>query len=322
MKKVNLMFLGECVIIVALLLLIGSLLKENPTVALGKEKEDYGLSNEAQQESGKQAENVQYAKDILEQRMGQDISGNDETVSGNSVSENQTLQTDEEIKIVVFGDSIWDMQRGTDGISERLEEKLGVEIYNCAIGGTTAAVVSESTDLREGWKSYSLNGMMYAARGEVSANSLLQNLPALEEIKSIDFNEVDYLIISYGLNDYFSSVEIYPQDMYDMETYVGALRHAVAKMTETYPDLEVILVSPTYCELYADPNKESLEAYAEGARMVAEERGTYFWDVYHDLGINEENKKLYLSDGVHLSEQGRELYAGYAAQRLAEIKAE
>ena len=68
--------------------------------------------------------------------------------------------------------------------------------------------------------------------------------------------------------------------------------------------------------------KESLEAYAEGARMVAEERGTYFWDVYHDLGINEENKKLYLSDGVHLSEQGRELYAGYAAQRLAEIKAE
>ena len=109
MKKINLMFLGECVIIVALLLLIGSLLKENPTVALGKEKEDYGLSNEAQQESGKQAENVQYAKDILEQRMGQDISGNDETVSGNSVSENQTLQTDEEIKIVVFGDIIYQL---------------------------------------------------------------------------------------------------------------------------------------------------------------------------------------------------------------------
>ncbi|MGN0306148.1 MAG: SGNH/GDSL hydrolase family protein [Lachnospiraceae bacterium] len=322
MKKINIVFLGECIIIAALLLLIGSLLRESPVTALGKEKEDCSIAEATEaKEENQSVENIQYAKDLLAQKQEQEVSGNEGAVSQNSVSENQTMQADEE-SIVVFADSIWDGERGADGISERLEESLGVEVYNCSIGGTTAAVVSEPTDLREGWKSYSLNGLMYIARKEVSADSLLTDLPALEEIKSIDFNEADYLIIAYGLNDFFSRVDIYPNDMFDMSTYVGALRHAVAKMKETFPDLKIILVAPTYCELYDDPNEESLEAYAEAVRMVAQEYGTYFWDMYHELGINAQNKDQYLEDGVHLSAEGRKLYADYAAGRLVEIRSD
>ncbi|MCD7806574.1 MAG: hypothetical protein LUH19_04440 [Lachnospiraceae bacterium] len=43
------------------------------------------------------------------------------------------------MKIGVLGDSIWGNEKGETGIAAVVEQELGVEIYNCAIGGTQAA---------------------------------------------------------------------------------------------------------------------------------------------------------------------------------------
>lgn len=324
MKKVNVVFLGECVVIVALLLLIGNLIQTENRYVWGKEKEEAASVEERIDQEEADSGQVQYAKDLLNEQKKAAVSANEtvslqETVSEKeTVSGNESADADGDIKIAVFGDSIWDDKRGEDGISERLEEMLDVEVYNCAVGGTSAAVISDPTDLREGWRSISLNGLMYIARGEENS-AILEDKPAREEIDGVDFKEVDYLLISYGLNDFFSRVVIYPEDMYDMTTYVGALRHAVAKMTETYPDMEVIIIGPTYTEHFADPNVDSLEEYAQAARTVAEEYNVHFLDMYHGLGINAENKTQYLDDGVHLTAEGRALYADYVSQKLKEI---
>ncbi|MBQ9990271.1 MAG: SGNH/GDSL hydrolase family protein [Lachnospiraceae bacterium] len=335
MKKANFIFLGECIVITALLLLIGSLIRTDERYVYGKETEA-ASSKEQIEEPFTDGGQVQYARDLLNEQKNT-VSGN-ETVSDNglapektvsenelnpeeTVSDNDISGEDGQLRIAVFGDSIWDDKRGEDGISERLEEMLQAEVYNCAIGGTSAAVVSSPTDLREGWNSKSVNGLMYVAREEESS-SLLEGLPAKEEIEAVDFTTVDYLIISYGLNDYFSGVEIYPEDMYDMTSYVGAIRHAVAKMTETYPNLEVLIIGPTYTNLTTELSEGDLEDYVEAAKLVSEEYETAFLDAYHELGIQEENQKHYLYDRVHLSAEGRALYAEYVSNKLIELESE
>ena len=72
--------------------------------------------------------------------------------------------------------------------------------------------------------------MMYIATDIVSASELIPNDEAYHVIKDIDFDEIDYVIVSYGLNDYFSDIPIYPQEYYDMNSYVGALRHGINKL--------------------------------------------------------------------------------------------
>lgn len=332
MRKVNVVFLGECIIIVALLLLIGNLLRTEENYVWGKEAAETESLTEEEPPKGEESGIIQYARDLLGEQQNQTVSGNYQaSISGNRTSENtvsgnqaeeMTAQENEQIRIAVFGDSIWDSSRGADGISEQLEGMLGARVFNCAIGGSTAAVVSETTNMQEGWSSWSLNGLMYAARGEVSPDSFLTQTSAYEPIKSVDFDEVDYLIIAYGLNDFFSRVKIYPQDMFDMTTYVGALRHGVAKMQETYPNLKIILIGPTYCEQFADPNVDSLERYVEGTATVADEYDTYFLDMYHNMGVNGENQNQYLSDGVHLNAEGRRVYAEDVAQLILSIEAE
>ncbi len=333
MRKVNVVFLGECIIIVALLLLIGNLLRTEESYVWGKEATttDGLLVEEDAPKKEEESGITQFAKDLLGEQQSLTVSGNwdmsvsGNQVSGNSVSANQAEgeapQKDDKLRIAVFGDSIWDSARGVDGIAEKLEGMLGAKVFNCAIGGSTAAVVSETTNMLEGWSSWSLNGLMYAAKGEVSPDSFLSQTSAYEPIKEVDFDEVDYLVIAYGLNDFFSRVKIYPQDMFDMTTYVGALRHGVAKMQEAYPDLKIILIGPTYCEQYADPNVDSLERYVEGTATVADEYDTYFIDMYHDMGIDGVNKNQYLADGVHLNAEGRQIYAEDVAELISGIEA-
>ena len=235
----------------------------------------------------------------------------------------QAVQTieDSSLDIVVFGDSIWNEGRGTDGISEKLMDLTGAFVYNCAVGGTSAAVEEDlSTNVRYDWKSPSLNGLVYVANGELVAESILAEKEAYSVINKVDFEKIDYFIIAYGLNDFFSEVNIYPEDMYDMTTYVGALRHGIVKLKENYPSAKIILASPTYSEAFAGEKEDNLEEYAKAAKSVAEEYGAYFLDMYYGLGINAETKEQYLSDGVHLTSAGRELYANVVANLIHSLE--
>ena len=342
MKKHNFYFIGECVIIMALLVLIGVLAKDDKHSVLGKERAMVVAGEEKTEESQEefiteitsvQKEDeeleIQENKDAAEEKDVSDVVGTDtEPEVIRTVSENETVENDiseenaeEDIpKIVVFGDSIWDEGRGEDGISELVMERMNVEIYNCAIGGTTAAVIEGCSTLWYEWDNRSFNGMMYIANGIVSADDLIPNDNAYEVIKNVDFNEVDYIIISYGLNDYFSDVPIFPKEYYDLTSYVGALRHGIQKLREEYPNIEFIMTSPTYCEWFKGEREFELGAYTEAARSVAKEMDVNFLDMYHALGKNPEEKMQYLSDGVHLTSEGRGLYAHSVVEYLKQLE--
>lgn len=315
MKKINFVFWGECIIIFVLLLVISGLIKEREDKNKMAGEISHVMAKEAELEnkdSLMMRENVENPKmEVTEE----ESTINSLELHNDEVKENDKIETTEEAidkmskpQIVVFGDSIWNAGRGKDGISEFIMKEKDVYIYNCAIGGTTAAVYNESTQW-DSWTSNSFNGMMYLANDIISEDQLIPNDVVNSVFKEIDFNQVDYIIISYGLNDYFSDISIYPKEYYDLTSYVGALRHGIHKIREKYPQIQFIVTSPTYCEWFKGERQFELAAYAEAARGVAEEMGVHFIDMYHAFGTNPQDKMEYLQDGVHLTTEGREIYS-------------
>lgn len=316
MKKNNIIFIGECVIIAVLLVVIGFLLRDS--MINKKYHQDAMLAvEEASIEEKKIEEEDKISEDFFESLHVQEeislspsensLSETDNENSSFPLNTKDVIEENKKTQIVVFGDSIWNAGRGSDGISEQIMSEKDVIIYNCSIGGTSAAVYNESVEW-DSWTSKSFNGMMYLVNGAVS-EELIADDAAYSMFNRINFENVDYIIVSYGLNDYFLDVPIFPKEYFDLTSYVGALRHGIHKIKEAYPHIEFILTSPTYCGWFEGERQFGLGDYVEAARGVAAEYETYFLDMYHALGKNPQEKSEYLEDGVHLTPEGRELYA-------------
>lgn len=231
-----------------------------------------------------------------------------------------------ETTIVCFADSIWDICRDETGIAAQLENRLSAKVINLGIMGTTASLRSEAHDEADKWNVKSLIGLVDAVTGG-EKNPLLEEDAVRTGLYDVDYSQVDYFLIAYGLNDYFLAQTRENQDMYDAYTYAGALRTAVEKLQEAYPQAKVVILSQTYCQGYSYGKVDSESDwrdwgggtgpdYVETARKVAEEYGLIFVDNYEKMGINIYNGTKYLSDATHLSEKGRKKYAKILAEAL------
>ena len=236
---------------------------------------------------------------------------------------------EDKLNIVVFGDSIWDMDRSDTGIAAQLAAYMNANVYNCAIGGTRATLKPGESDVNyDTWDSTSLTGMVYVMSGLVDTN-FLEGYPAGGVIRNVNPADVDYYIIAYGLNDYFSGTPIAVEgsDTYDPHGYTGALYNALEMLKGASPNAQFLLISPTYCQFYEngymvtdsnmkDYGQGTLTDYANACRNVAEMRNTLYIDAYSTMGINIYTAEEYLEDGVHLTEAGRTLYARAVASCL------
>lgn len=244
------------------------------------------------------------------------------TTEQETQTEEEQAEEEDKLNIVVFGDSIWDMDRGDTGIAAQLAGYMNANVYNCAIGGTRATLKEGESDMNyDTWDSTSLTGMCYVMRGMVDTN-FLEGYPAGGVIRNIDPATVDYYIIAYGLNDYFSGapIAVSGSDTFDPHGYTGALNNALELLKGASPNAQFLLISPTYCQFYEDGymvtdsnmrdyGQGTLSDYANACRNVAEMKGTLYIDAYTTMGINIYTAEEYLEDGVHLTEAGRTLYA-------------
>lgn len=236
-------------------------------------------------------------------------------------------ESEGDVKILFMGDSNFAYEFESYSIPDMIGATEGYSIYNIAIGGSGAAEYHTfaDPDRRE-----DLFGFHYLTRIAVTGNYqsvvTMENENTADEIDriiyltQIDLREIDYIVISYGLNDYMSGIPIEGEDPYDESTYCGALRSGIRRLRQE-TDAKIILTSVTYAFFEdevtgpadgyeIDYGGGTIDAYRDAAQMVALEfQDVIFYDALEELGINETNYRDYMLDTIHLNEKARTLYA-------------
>ena len=236
-----------------------------------------------------------------------------------------------EMQIVFMGDSIIDFDREYEGVAGLVGEACNANVYNMAIGGTTAALLPDERYERNNWESIGLLGIVNAITGYIDTD-IFDNYTAGEHLKKCDFSKTDYFIIEYGTNDFLA--EIPPsrylengeeRDVDADHTYVGALDSALNTLHKAFPDAKIIVIGPHYCQFFAgdrflgdgysfDNGYGKLIDYVRVCGYVAEQHkkdGVIFYNAFEESGIDAYTAEECLKDGIHLTQEGRHRYVDY-----------
>ena len=220
------------------------------------------------------------------------------------IDENIKYPNLSDYELVFFGDSILGNYHGSLSIPGLAEGLSDCKSYNLGIGGTGAT--ADFNDIAD----YFL-GNTGSVRWENEefekefARFKEENDPSKKKI----------FVINYGVNDYFSGIPAKagsgtPYEDYTYDSYETAMKEGISKLKAAYPDCEVCIIAPIYCD-YFDSGKEikssvgsPLETYREVGKSVADEMGLMWLDSNTLIPIDSKNHKTYLVDGVHPTNDG------------------
>ena len=222
--------------------------------------------------------------------------------------------------VVLFGDSVIANDYVGKELDEMLCESLDKEVFNAGFGGSY--LCNQNADFYDTCGDESLS-MEELSISIVTGDFLMQKTAIkrasrlhyyedrLEKLTQIDFNKTDILIIEHGINDY--ALQIPP------EQFEETLTEIVKRFKKHYPNMKLVVSSPTYSyivrdgeNLYCDTYEMGpylLEEYVDIERKVCEEEAVLFVDNFHDSVIYKENLMEYSLDGLHLNEAGRQVIA-------------
>ena len=240
--------------------------------------------------------------------------------------------------IVFFGDSLIANGRDENSVAKKLSEITNETVFNAAFGGTGMAYTRSDERIAYTKDSYNLIGLsqsILTGDYRVQKNARIMEAgtayfgTVIFWMEYMDFLKADIILIEQALNDYQSGVPVEnPEDPFDMSSYAGAMRVVVDRLRRIKPDYRIILVTPTYtwyphlgltCEDYVIEG-QILEDFIEKQEELSRELGVEFIDLYHDFYIHEkaDDWMRYTVDGVHPSEEARELIARRIAEYLEE----
>lgn len=244
----------------------------------------------------------------------------------------------EKKQILFLGDSNIDYSFGGTEIPEMVMKEYDSVAYNCAIGGTCAAnslKPYKRINYYSMFSLYNLSKMIETGDFTVMTRNREFLDAASSNIKDkvlilehLDYSAMDYVVLHYGMNDYFTGFPIEGEYSYDEHTYKGALRCGIERMHKACPDATIILSSITYCRyqevspegfevgdtvsgLQYDFGQGTIRAYRDAMKEVSGEYAyTYFLDNLEGMKLDDSNymqEKLF-QDHMHLGEKGREIY--------------
>ena len=252
--------------------------------------------------------------------------GNLETVDAEEVKKEEQLdpKSDKVTQIVIFGDSQFGNFRDDSGAATWIQHYCKARVFNCAQGGTTAALYNEDDDLAN-WDSRSFVGMAHVAAGDVSPEFIKKyNEEAYSVIANVeDFALTDYFIVEYGVNDFMNSVPLWSDSYADPKTYTGALTIGIQILQKAFPKSKIILVSPNYAQFFSSSDHSYLgdgnilnngyavlRDYSNACCGIAGEFDNVISvDSYDWMKIWSGNAQEYLLDGIHLNNNGRIRFA-------------
>ena len=208
-------------------------------------------------------------------------------------------------KVVVLGDSIWGLDKGSEGIGRCLEEITSLEVLNYCIPGTCASKI-------EGY---------YGSKDSMEAILVDNDNEKSEEIKNA-ISEARYVFIEHCANDCSMAVPLTGDNSYE-----SALLNSIAVIKELNPDAEIVMLIPTLSYLINMDQLSNEYNFGEGTiddyisvmKSVAEREGASVVNMQEAWTLTKENWSDYLVDGSHLKKTARREYADFLAQKLYEL---
>ena len=225
-----------------------------------------------------------------------------------------------EYPIVLFGDSVIANDYVGKELHEILSDKLDKEVFNAGFGGS--CLCNQNTEFYDtcGDESLSMEelsmsivtGDFLAQKTAIGRASRLDYFEErLDILAQIDFDKTEMVILEHGANDY--AMQIPPEE------FEETLRGIISRFKKNYPEMEIVICSPSYCyivrdgeDLYCDTYEMGpylLEEYVDVEQKVCAEENIVFVDNYHESLIHKESLETYSLDGLHLNEAGRALIA-------------
>ena len=224
---------------------------------------------------------------------------------------------------IVFGDSIINgvgALVGQDCV-EAAKRILECSLYNGGIGGTTMLFFNDVVDgiVDNNWTD--VDARIQQLISQYPGNPLFEVLPTrFQQIKSLDFTKVDFICVAYGTNDWTEDIQRdNAENLFDTTTILGSLRSCVKRIQSAFPNIEIIVITPSYrcvfnnnvIEYDSDDNHwgkntliSDLGTLADLIAECAKEMKIRCWNQYWNNGVNAFNAKKFISDGTHRNKFG------------------
>lgn len=235
--------------------------------------------------------------------------------------------------VVCFGNAPFSDDRGEDNnLTALIQKELGekAKVYNCSIPDSYMTAMRPAYNQEHLYDAFSFYWMTTAFAADNmgiidSAMETMETVPAeveasIGELKSIDFNQVDIILVMYDGSDYLAGRKTINDDnKTDIQYFTGALSAGIQLIQNTYPHIRIMVMSPTYAygldengqyqsSDLIDYGMGPLSTYAILESNACYENSVSFIDNIY-ASVNEDNADEYLEDNIHLNEKGRQLLA-------------
>ncbi|MFL2118549.1 GDSL-type esterase/lipase family protein [Marinilactibacillus psychrotolerans] len=223
-------------------------------------------------------------------------------------------------KVILMGDSLTD--KGKQHLT--IWEKTGADVDRIAIGGTTMSNHGNSEDYSK-LSFYSLAKAISTgdySEQETAVNNITSTDLSewLQNFKSINWNEVDYLLVRYGTNDHAMDNPIgeISRDNFDTSTYIGAFNQGVKDILTACPHIRIFVATSLWrynanigvggdSDTTPNNNGDYLVDFVDTLREASGFNHLPFRDYYRQSGINSYTNTHYLSDQTHPNDAGSKL---------------
>ncbi len=225
---------------------------------------------------------------------------------------------------------------GENGIPALVADATKAQVYSAGFADTCLTATTNTYSADYAPDAFSLSYLTkamcdgdYSLQDDALNNGTVDQdyAASLDVLKNADYSKVDVLVFMYDANDYLQRRNLYDEnDAYNIGTYTGALRASATQIAETYPHIRIIFMTPSFASVVNEDGSYSsgdttnlgcgtIPNYLLFSIDVANECmftvvDNYYGTIWEDIASN------YLTDHIHLNDQGRQKMAGRLAEAI------
>ena len=206
-------------------------------------------------------------------------------------------------KVAWFGDSISELK----ALPHRVEKLINQYVYDCSFAGSVMSYRNYDNYEKLGFRRLADSifnndfSLQEEAITDIETNGSGSNKrPNFNTLKSLDFNEIDKIVIFLGTNDFGAGSGT-------IEEFKNGMKYAIEKILSKYPHLQFYFITPMWRGDTENANNRGYKLidYVNAEIEVANEYNFPIFNFYYKCGINKFNIGTFLKDDrLHQNDKG------------------